>query len=153
MPKGRIYIIGLLLTGVLLGSALGVGGFTFFYAKGASYMTDDPTACANCHVMQNHLDGWAKSSHHAVATCNDCHTPHAFIPKYMTKASNGWHHSWAFTTGDFPERIQITEGNRKVAEDSCRKCHQDITLEIDPGHSGSQPLECLHCHWSVGHLE
>ena len=26
-----------------------VGGYTFVYAKGYSYLTNDPAACANCH--------------------------------------------------------------------------------------------------------
>src|SRR5688572_23773077 len=35
---------------IAIGAAAGVGGFTFVYAEGASYLTDDPAACANCHV-------------------------------------------------------------------------------------------------------
>jgi cytochrome c nitrite reductase small subunit len=47
---------------VSLGVAAGVGGFTFVYAKGASYLTNDPAACANCHVMEEHYSGWVRSS-------------------------------------------------------------------------------------------
>lgn len=32
---------------VLVGVALGLGAFTFVYARGASYLTNDPAACAN----------------------------------------------------------------------------------------------------------
>ncbi|HUF79037.1 MAG TPA: cytochrome c nitrite reductase small subunit, partial [Thermoanaerobaculia bacterium] len=39
------------LTAVLLGAAAGLGAFTFGYAKGYSYLTNDPAACANCHLM------------------------------------------------------------------------------------------------------
>src|SRR5688572_30492436 len=66
---------------VAVGLALGLGAFTFVYARGASYLTNDPEACGNCHIMREHLGAWVKSSHHAVATCNDCHTPHDFIGK------------------------------------------------------------------------
>jgi len=59
------------IIGVVVGTVVGVGGFTFFYAKGASYMTDNAEACANCHVMSQHYDAWMKSSHRAVAVCND----------------------------------------------------------------------------------
>jgi cytochrome c nitrite reductase small subunit len=76
-----------------LGIALGVGAFTFIYAKGGSYMTNDPKACVNCHIMQEQYDGWIKSSHRSVATCNDCHAPADFIGKYSTKAQNGFWHS------------------------------------------------------------
>ncbi|MEJ7606892.1 MAG: hypothetical protein WKF37_11635 [Bryobacteraceae bacterium] len=47
-----------MLLGILAGAMLGVGLFTFGYARGASYLTNDPQACANCHVMQEQLDGW-----------------------------------------------------------------------------------------------
>src|SRR6185436_15639047 len=78
----RIAAVGL---GVLFGLATGIGGYTFVYARGGSYLTNDPKACANCHVMQNNYDAWMKSSHRAVATCNDCHTPHNVVGKYLTK--------------------------------------------------------------------
>ena len=39
----------------LLGIALGLGAYTFAYAKGWSYLTNNPQACANCHVMNEHL--------------------------------------------------------------------------------------------------
>ena len=60
-----------ILLGVVIGVAVGIGVYTFAYAKGWSYLTDDPAACANCHVMREQFDGWLKSSHRAVATCNN----------------------------------------------------------------------------------
>ena len=133
------------------GAAMGVGVYTFVYARGGSYLSDDAAACANCHVMGGHYDAWLKSSHHAVATCNDCHTPHTFVGKWWTKARNGYHHSLAFTTGRFHEPIQITASNREVTEGACRYCHADVVQAIDasPGHAG--PLDCIRCHGSVGH--
>src|ERR1044071_4771880 len=90
------------LVGLLIGIAVGVGLYTFAYAKGWAYLTDDPAACANCHVMREEFDGWLKSSHRSVATCNSCHTPKNLIGKYYTKASNGFWHSFFFTTGGYP---------------------------------------------------
>jgi cytochrome c nitrite reductase small subunit len=90
-----------ILVGVAIGIAVGVGVYTFAYARGWSYLTDDPAACANGHVMREQFDGWLKSSHRAVATCNHCHTPVNFIGKYATKASNGFWHSFFFTTGGY----------------------------------------------------
>jgi cytochrome c nitrite reductase small subunit len=49
---------------VLLGMLLGVGAFTFQYAKGLAYFSNDPNACANCHIMREQLESWQKSSHH-----------------------------------------------------------------------------------------
>ena len=56
-----------LLVAVAIGTAVAIGGYTFVYARGYSYMTNDPQACANCHIMQNHYSAWTKSSHRAVA--------------------------------------------------------------------------------------
>ncbi len=138
--------------GIIIGIAAGVGGYTFIYAKGYSYLTNNPASCANCHIMQEHYDGWIKSSHRAVATCNDCHTPPGFIAKYATKASNGFWHSFAFTSGRFPEPLRIKPHNREVAERACRKCHQEIVEAIEGPHSDGYNLSCIRCHSSVGHL-
>ena len=86
---------------VAIGLSAGIGGYTFVYARGASYLTNDPAACMNCHVMREQYDGWIKSSHRSVAVCNDCHTPHDLIGKYATKSQNGFWHSFYFTTGAF----------------------------------------------------
>lgn len=147
-------LILLVAVSVLLGLLAGVGGFTFVYAKGGSYLTNDAAACANCHIMREQYEGWQRSSHHAVATCNDCHAPHDFLGKYWTKAENGARHSWAFTTGWFHEPIQITRGNLAVTEGACRHCHAELTAAID-GHGAAaegRELSCVRCHRSVGHL-
>ncbi len=142
-----------MLIGLTVGAAAGIGGYTFLYAKGASYLTDNPAACANCHVMQDHYAGWLKSSHRSVATCNSCHTPAGFVPKYATKANNGFWHSFAFTSGRFPEPIRIKPHNRQIVENACRKCHADIVTAIEGPHRAGQELSCVRCHNSVGHLE
>jgi len=138
--------------GLALGVAAGAGAYTFGYARGASYLTNDPAACANCHVMGGYYDAWIKSPHRSVAVCNDCHTPHSLLPKYFTKASNGWHHSVAFTTGRFPDVLHIRPRNLKITEASCRHCHDAIVQAIDaaPEHTGGA-ISCVRCHASVGH--
>lgn len=154
VPMRNKAVLGAALVScVVAGALFGVGGYTFIYAKGASYLTNDPAACANCHVMREHFDGWLKSSHHAVAVCNDCHTPHNFFGKYYVKARNGYHHSLAFTTGWFHEPIQITPANKEVTEDACRYCHQDIVAAMDSEFAHAGKMSCIPCHRSVGHLE
>lgn len=138
------------------GLLAGIGVYTFVYARGASYLTNDPNACANCHVMEEQLSGWVKSSHRAVAVCNDCHAPHTFFGKYSTKAINGFFHSWAFTTGRFPDPIQITPRNRRITEAACRHCHADLVAAIDLPRSTHAAASvdgesCLRCHSEVGH--
>lgn len=140
------------IAGSAIGIAAAVGGYTFLYARGHSYLTNDPQACANCHVMRDHFSAWVKSSHRSVAVCNDCHTPPGFIPKYVTKAENGFRHSLAFTTGRFPEPLRITPRNREVTERACRTCHQEIVAAIE-GHASAGRISCIRCHSTVGHLE
>ena len=142
--------VGAALAAAMVGIAVGTAGFTFVYAEGASYLTNDPTACANCHVMNEQYDGWIRSSHRSVATCNDCHAPHDLIGKYVTKARNGLAHSVAFTTGDFPETIRIKARNLAVTEGTCRYCHEEMSAAVD-GMSGGEPRSCVSCHSEVGH--
>ncbi len=149
--RGRSDTFMAIIGGGAIGLAVGIGAYTFVYAKGASYFTDDPAACANCHIMRTHYDGWIKSSHRAVATCNDCHTPSGFVPKFYTKASNGFWHSFAFTTGRFPDPLRIKPHNLEVANEACRKCHQEIVDAIEGTTHGARTLSCLPCHQSVGH--
>jgi len=137
---------------VAVGVAAGIGAFTFVYAKGASYLTNDPRACVNCHVMREQFDGWIASSHRAVAVCNDCHAPHDLVGKYATKAVNGFWHSVAFTSGRFHEPIAIGARNRRVTEGACRHCHQAIVQAIDAHPRAGIQIDCVRCHRSVGHL-
>ncbi|UKM64411.1 NapC/NirT family cytochrome c [Flavobacteriaceae bacterium GSB9] len=56
-----------------------ITGLGFFMAKEAelvSYMSDNPQACVNCHVMTPVYNSWMHSSHREWANCNDCHVPH-----------------------------------------------------------------------------
>lgn len=144
--------IPFLVVAVALGAAVGVGGYTFIYAQGASYLTDDPSACANCHIMHEQHEGWLRSSHRSVAVCNDCHTPAAFIPKYVSKAGNGFWHSFAFTTGIFHDPIQIKPHNLEITEQACRRCHEPIVAAIE-SHEEMGPISCVRCHNEVGHLK
>jgi len=132
---------------------MGVGAYTLVYARAGSYLLNDPETCINCHVMQGNYDSWTRSSHHAVAVCNDCHTPHDFVGKYYVKSRNGWNHSKAFTLQNFHEPIQITEFNRKVALEACRSCHEDFVEMVDQAAGDREGLDCIRCHPSVGHME
>ena len=140
-----------ILFAIMLGLLSGVGTFTFGYGKGASYLSNKPEACVNCHAMQSHFDSWQQSSHHHVAVCNDCHLPHHPIRKWVTKADNGFFHSLAFTTGDYADPIHIKPRNRRVTQDACLDCHRDFVHSLLPETAGADMLMCVHCHSGVGH--
>ncbi len=143
----KINFIALALFGVVIG----LGCYSFIYAKGYSYMSDDPKACVNCHIMQENLNTWQKSAHHHVAKCNDCHLPHNIVGKYAVKALNGFAHSSAFTLQNFHEPIIIKEHSLNVVKSSCLSCHQPMVQAMDRSTNHSKDANCLHCHRDVGH--
>ncbi|MEN6494679.1 MAG: cytochrome c nitrite reductase small subunit [Thermoguttaceae bacterium] len=136
---------------VMLGVLGGIGAFTFGYGQGSSYLSNNPQACVNCHVMQEHYNSWQNSSHHHVAVCNDCHLPHDFVGKWATKADNGFFHSLAFTLENFHEPIQIKPRNRRVTQNACLHCHQATVHQMLPATGEGEMLSCVHCHSDVGH--
>jgi cytochrome c nitrite reductase small subunit len=81
--------------------------------------------------------------------------PHHAVPKYLTKARNGFWHSFYFTTGRYPDPLRITARNHEVTEAACRTCHAEMTAAIDPAHPAGEPggLTCTKCHNDVGHIE
>ncbi|WPL18088.1 Cytochrome c-type protein NrfH [Thiorhodovibrio winogradskyi] len=138
---------------IALGVLGGLGLATFVQGKGASYLVNDPRVCINCHIMQGSYDAWVHSSHAAVAACNDCHLPHDFLGKWLTKADNGLRHAVAFTTGWFHEPIQITPRNRRVTQGACLHCHGDFVAHAFPPGEANDDFMCVHCHRAVGHAE
>ena len=141
-----------LLAALALGVLAGIGLATFDYAEGTSYLSTDPAACANCHIMQSQYDSWQKASHHTIATCVDCHLPADFVGKYLAKAQNGWNHSRAFTMQDFPEPILITPKNAAILHDNCVRCHADFVHD-QVGTFAEEAPRCVRCHATVGHGE
>jgi cytochrome c nitrite reductase small subunit len=161
-PKRRLSKRWLLLA-ILVGLLAGMGGFTFHYAAGFSYLSNDPRTCVNCHIMNDQYDSWRKGPHHAVATCNDCHVPPSFPAKYIAKGENGYHHSLGFTMqpaipdepGARPfihEPIMIKEKNSQLLQDNCLRCHGDFVHDIVRGSTwDDNAIRCVHCHRGVGH--
>jgi cytochrome c nitrite reductase small subunit len=136
---------------VLVGVAAGLGAFTFWYGEGGSYLSSNPEACVNCHIMQPQYDEWVGSSHTAVAGCVDCHLPHQPVRKWISKAENGWFHSVAFTLQNFPEPIRIKPRNLRIVQDNCVACHSQLVHEMLPATADVERLSCIHCHADVGH--
>lgn len=135
---------------IFVGLFIGLGTFTFNYAEGLAYFSDDPEACLNCHVMRPQFEGWNHSSHKNVATCNTCHTPHSFPQKYIIKGINGWNHSFAFTTGNYPDPIRIRGFNADVVQANCVDCHRTLVSQIHSSVPGEE-RSCIACHGNVGH--
>jgi cytochrome c nitrite reductase small subunit len=141
-----------LILAVLCGIGLGIGTTTFTYAEGFSYLSPNPTACVNCHIMRPQYDSWQKASHHTVAVCVDCHLPASGIHKWIAKADEGYRHSKAFTLQDFAEPIRVTPGDMQILQDNCLRCHEALVHEQLAGAtSAKDAIQCVHCHRDVGH--
>jgi cytochrome c nitrite reductase small subunit len=140
----------LILFACALGIPVGIGAFTFVYAKGFSYLSSDPRACVNCHIMTEQYNAWIKSGHRHAATCVECHLPHAGIGKWVAKADHGFRHSTAFTLQNFKEPIEITPRDRRIVRENCARCHADFVDAVTGNALRGEP-DCLHCHGRAGH--
>lgn len=110
-----------LIVTILLGIFTGIFLFILHAAKATSYLSDDPRACVNCHVMAPQFATWERGSHGKVTNCNDCHVPQDnILNKYFFKASDGLRHSFMFTFRLEPQVIQIKEAGKKAVQQNCR---------------------------------
>jgi len=139
----------LAMLGVLAGLALALGQVS----RATSYLSDQPEACVNCHVMRPQYASWQHSSHARVATCNDCHVPHTSLAAaYAFKARDGLYHSSIFTLRLEPQVIRISTGAVAVVEANCRRCHAE-TIEAVEGTEAHGPSDrrCWACHRETPH--
>jgi cytochrome c nitrite reductase small subunit len=134
---------------LILIAVIGVG---LYVTDFTAYLGNNPTTCNNCHVMDAVYEGWYHGGHKQWANCNDCHTPHSLIPKYLVKAQSGYHHVTAFVFGDIPDAIRAKDSSRDVVQENCVRCHAETVSSMLEG-----PMEfdryCFDCHRSVAHGE
>ncbi len=137
---------------VMLGITAGLGLFVFHISRAASYLSDAPETCMNCHVMSTQYVTWQHSSHARVATCNDCHVPHtSAAAKYAFKAKDGLWHATVFTMRWEPQVIRLSKGAIPVVEENCRRCHADVVADVATGVHKPGDLRCWDCHREVPH--
>lgn len=155
--KKRSWSPGFILAAVaafVVGVLGGLMVYTFVYAKGASYLSSDPAACINCHIMEEEYDSWLAGPHANFATCGDCHLPHDnIVHKYWVKGENGFMHALKFTTGWHPENIEARQVSLNITNEACLYCHDDFTYSArHPGTVNDDEIfDCIRCHSGVGH--
>ncbi|MFT5659599.1 MAG: cytochrome c nitrite reductase small subunit, partial [Sulfurimonas sp.] len=96
----------------ILAFLIAIGFFIYLIvaAKAFSYLSKDPKACINCHVMNTQYATWQHSSHAQRATCVECHLPtDGVINKYMAKARDGFNHTLAFTLNTYDNTMKISD--------------------------------------------
>lgn len=135
-----------------IGITAGLGLFVFHISRAASYLSDSPETCMNCHVMTTQYVTWQHSSHANVTTCNDCHVPHTSLAAaYAFKAKDGLWHSTVFTMRWEPQAIRLSERAVPVVEDNCRRCHAAVIADVSVAAHQSGDLRCWECHREVPH--
>lgn len=150
------FVIPLFVVGGLL---VGLGAYTTYMSRAFSYLSDDPSACVNCHIMTPYYQSWDRSSHARWATCNDCHVPQdSMLAGYMFKAQDGLYHAAMFTFKAEPQVIRPRDASSEVIMANCVRCHTQLNTEfVKTGmasyadvKSGRQKA-CWDCHRDVPH--
>ena len=61
-PPTKLTVLLAVVMALVLGSAAGVGLYTFIYAKGASYLRDDPASCVTQTISVVVPAFWSRST-------------------------------------------------------------------------------------------
>ena len=154
LPEGKWRKSATLISGIMLGLVI----YIMYISNVASYLSDDPKTCLNCHVMGPEYATWFHSAHRENATCNDCHVPHDNIfNTYYFKAKDGLRHSYVFTMRSEPQVIQIKEEGAGVVQQNCVRCHtplfddSKIMASTKGLHSENSEDKCWTCHRETPH--
>ena len=151
-PEWQIPVI------ILLGIFAGMAVFTFRTSRAWSYLSDEPAACMNCHIMAPQYATWAHSSHREKTSCNDCHVPHDNVFRaYFFKAKDGMRHATIFTLRAEPQVIFIKEAGIEVVQQNCIRCHEDLLIDnklsayTDQTNHFRTNRYCWECHRETPH--
>lgn len=143
---------------ILMGILTGIVFVAAHLSNATSYLSDEPEACVNCHVMTPHYATWFHSSHRERANCNDCHVPHDnVIKKYLFKAQDGLRHASIFSTYSEPQVIMIKDAGKSVVQQNCIRCHEHTVNPISASnvtfenHQHGKGHLCWDCHRQVPH--
>lgn len=155
LPSRRCKMIAIILAGMISG-----GGVLLLYMLRAhTYLTDDPAACVNCHIMAPYYATWFHSSHSRNATCNDCHVPHEnAIKKWTFKGMDGMRHVGVFLMKGEHQVIQALPESAQVIMNNCIRCHTQLNTEfVSTGRIDYMKAQmgegkaCWDCHRDVPH--
>jgi cytochrome c nitrate reductase, small subunit len=152
------FILPLFIVG---GIIAGLGGYAVYMSRAYSYLSDDPSACINCHIMTPYYQSWDHSSHAQWASCNDCHVPQESLFKgYAFKAKDGLYHAAIFTMKAEPQSIRPRDESYEVIMNNCIRCHTELNTEfVDTGMISFCDVKegkgkaCWDCHADVPHTK
>lgn len=132
----------------LVGAAVGLAVVIARISNAASYMSNSPRTCINCHVMTDAYASWQRGSHGRVAVCVDCHVPHDNpVAKLAFKGTDGLKHSAVFTMGTAPQVLRLSAPARPVVQANCTRCHENLLGMIRL--AGPDERKCWDCHNNI----
>ncbi len=143
---------------ILMGIMSGILLLAVHISNAASYLSEEPETCINCHVMYPYFASWSKDSHARDATCVDCHVPQDnMIGKYYVKGTDGLAHATYFTMRWEPQVIQIKSRGTRVVQENCIRCHLDLVdmvqlVEVTARQAAKDEGKlCWDCHRETPH--
>jgi len=136
-----------------------MGMYVIYISNAHSYVSDDPRACVNCHIMGPQYATWSHSAHRETAHCNDCHVPHNNVfNHYLFKAKDGLRHATIFTLRDEPQVIEIKDAGKEAVMSNCIRCHNHLITGVakygnlpDSVYHHRTERHCWDCHRTVPH--
>lgn len=135
---------------ILTGVALGMFLFLVQFSNMPSYLSTDPKACINCHVMDTAYTSWRHSTHNQVA-CVSCHMPQdSLVDALYAKAVDGMKHAYFFTVED-RENFGISEDGARRVQKNCVSCHTDLMQVSQSTHQDIEARMCWDCHREAPH--
>ncbi len=146
---------------IALGVLVGGGGLFLYLLRAHTYLTDDPAACVNCHIMGPYYATWFHSSHGRDATCNDCHVPQEnFVKKWAFKGKDGTRHIAVFVTRGEKQVLRANDQSAQVIMNNCIRCHTQLNTEfVSAGRVDfmmskvGEGKACWDCHRNSGHSQ
>ncbi len=155
LPSRCWKVTAIILAGILFGGGI----LSLYMLRAHTYLTDDPAACVNCHIMGPYYATWLHGSHARNTTCNDCHVPHEnSLKKWVFKGMDGMRHVSLFVTRGEHQVIQANKESNQVIMNNCIRCHTQLNTEfVSTGridYMKSQVGEgkaCWDCHREVSH--
>ncbi|KAF0150803.1 MAG: cytochrome c nitrite reductase membrane subunit NrfH [Ignavibacteria bacterium] len=143
---------------ITFGIFFGLGFYIVYISNAASYLSDNPKTCVNCHVMTPQYATWERGSHGKVATCNDCHVPQDnLIRKYWFKANDGLRHATYFTMRWEPQVIRIKQAGKDAVQENCIRCHSNLIHPVALRAINNRNVQdqtekyCWDCHRETPH--
>jgi len=136
---------------VIIGIAAVAVGFLFIPV----YVTTTPSFCSNCHVMDQFVDSWKRSTH-AQFGCDACHVKPGLVNHFVNSVVVSQNVYLSFVgRAEMPEQIRSAT-NENCLQGGCHSVNRTASTSGDlriphREHVEMRDLQCKDCHFNVVH--